>query len=307
MYYEDAFQIGKNKKIGAGYPCPYPFSRLYMSPNRSLSLKFCEFHTSPVVIENYENLGVDELQDLFNKNVHLLDVRRKFEERRYLEAGCHEACEWMSRFRQGGGAYGSEAFLKEDYRNKDGAFDLKSIYLVTGSDCNIRCRYCMDAEKYSIEFGTCNAKYTNFIIDYIHDGGKVLQTGGEPFLPRFGLVSKLKNLAKKKNNKGSIDIFTNGMLITEEVCEHILAAPVGLVGFSIDTCRSELFNYIRRGADFDTVLANANLLLKKRDVANKKLPKIVILCAVMRSTALHFEKTVSFFISNGFCIKPNIT
>jgi lipopolysaccharide biosynthesis glycosyltransferase/sulfatase maturation enzyme AslB (radical SAM superfamily) len=277
-----------------------------MNPNKSLSLKFCEFHTDPVVIENYEGLGAEELQDLFNKNVHLSEVRRKFEERRYLEAGCHAACEWMSRFRQGGGAYGGEAFLREDYRNEDGTFDLQSIYLVTGSDCNIRCRYCMDTEKYDIGFGTCNVKYTNFIVDYIHGGGKVLQTGGEPFLPRFGLMNKLKSLAERENNKGSIDIFTNGMLLTEEVCEHILAAPVGLVGFSMDTCRPELFNHIRRGADFDTVLANAKTLLKKRDAANKKLPKIVILCAVMRSTALHLEETADFFISNGFCIKPNI-
>jgi lipopolysaccharide biosynthesis glycosyltransferase/sulfatase maturation enzyme AslB (radical SAM superfamily) len=284
-----------------GYPCPNPFSQLYLVPRKFLDIRFCPHHAPLASIENYEKINMHDLLDFFNTNPKACDIRKKFTSGNFKAAGCHDGCECMSQFNVGG-----NNFAQEDYINLDGKYQIKTINLSMGPDCNIRCRYCMDPQNFEIDFNSCKVEFGNFIVDFVHNGGHLLFTGGETFLPKWRFVDKLKKLIELGDNKGTIEVFTNATLITEELCDIILRAPFKRFGISMDTSRPELFNYIRKGSDFNQVLKNAKMLLQKKIARNQKYPDIDILSAMSRSTAPHLEETVDFFIGNGFNVSLNI-
>lgn len=283
------------------YPCANPFSQLYLIPRDKLYVRFCPFHSTMVEIEDYENIGYDELCNIFSSNENVVDIREKFIRGDLKGAGCPDGCECMAAF-----YVGKSGFKVEDYKDSKGNFIFNKANLSLGPDCNIRCRYCLDTENFEVDFGTCKSKFADFIVPFVHNGGRLLLTGGETFLPKWGFVDKLKQLAKFNDNKGSIEVFTNATLFDEDVCNAILAAPVSFVGISMDTSRPGLFNYIRRGSSFEQVFENAKSLLEKRNALGRTIPKIRILCAVLRSTAEHLEETVDFYLNEGFELSLNI-
>lgn len=125
-------------------------------------------------------------------------------------------------------------------------------------------------------------------------------------MPKWGFVDKLKELVSLGDNKGEIEVFTNATLLDDDTCETILNAPVTFVGISMDTCRPELFDYIRRGSTFEQVFSNAKRLLYKRNGRGQDKTHIRILCAVLKSTAEHLEETVDFYLNEGFELSLNI-
>jgi sulfatase maturation enzyme AslB (radical SAM superfamily) len=266
-------------------------------PRDKLYLRYCPIHKNMLALDNYENIGYGELCKIFNEDPTVLDIREKFLNGDFHGAGCSEACNFMAAFR-----VGETSYSIDDDENAGGWRPLKKAYLSLGPDCNIRCRYCLDTDNFEVDFGSCKPKFADFIVPFVHNGGHLLLTGGETFLPKWGLVDKLKELARLGDNKGSIEIYTNATLLDEEVCGAVLTAPVSFVGISMDTSRPELFNHIRRGSDFAHVLGNAKQLLDKRNEKGLALPQIKILCAVMKSTAEHLEETIDFYLNEGFDI-----
>lgn len=245
------------------YPCENPFTQMYLIPRDKLYIRFCPFHSELIAIEDYENIGYGELKEIFNTNEEFIRVRKKFLDGDFKGAGCPDGCECMSAFN-----IGRKEYRVEDYKDANREFKFTKANLTLGPDCNIRCRYCLDTDNFEVDFGSCKSKFADFIVPFVHDGGKLILTGGETFLPKWGFVDKLKKLAEYGDNKGGITVFTNGTLLDEEACEAILSAPVDMVGISMDTCKPELFNYIRRGADFEKVFTNAKRLLNKRNELN---------------------------------------
>lgn len=283
------------------YPCANPFSQLYLIPRDKLYIRFCPFHSTMAAIEDYENIGYEELCDLFHNNENAINIRQKFLRGDFKGAGCPDSCECMGAFH-----VGASGIKAEDFQNHDGGFDFSKANLSLGPDCNIRCRYCLDTDNFEVDFGSCKPGFADFIVPFVHNGGQLLFTGGETFLPKWGFVKKLKELAALGENKGNIEVFTNATFLDDDACDAILAAPVGFVGISMDTSRPELFNYIRRGSTFDQVFENAKRLLNKRNLQGKTAPHIRILCAVLKSTALHLEETVDFYLNEGFDLSLNI-
>lgn len=287
-----------NKKV---YPCANPFSQLYLIPRDKLYVRFCPFHPTLIEIEDYENLGYEDLCEIFNHNEEAIEIRQRFLNGDFKGAGCPDSCECMAAFH-----VGSSGVRAEDYYDDKKEYAFSKANLSLGPDCNIRCRYCLDDENFEVDFGSCKPKFADFIVSFVHNGGHLLLTGGETFLPKWGLVDKLKQLAQLGHNKGGIEVFTNATLLDEDACNAILAAPVDFVGISMDTSRPELFEYIRRGSTFSQVYANAKRLLSKRNQSGKLSPHIRILCAVLKSTAEHLEETVDFYLNEGFDLSLNI-
>lgn len=283
------------------YPCANPFSQLYLIPRDKLYIRFCPFHATLVAVENYEGLGYEGLDDIFCNNENVKNIRQKFLSGDFKGAGCPDSCECMAAFQ-----VGAEGVAVEDYQNCEGEFTFRKANLSLGPDCNIRCRYCLDTDNFEVDFNSCRPKIADFIVPFVHNGGSLLLTGGETFLPKWGFVEKLKELAELGNNKGGIEVYTNGTLLDNETCDVILAAPIDFIGISMDTCRPELFNYIRRGSTFENVFNNAKRLLNKRNEKGLSTPNIRILCAVMKSTAEHLEETVDFYLNAGFNMSLNI-
>jgi hypothetical protein len=63
----------------------------------------------------------------------------------------------------------------------------------------------------------------------------------------------------------SLNINTNGMLMTPEIADRILDSPARLVVIGIDGFRKESYEALRKGGDRDTVYANVEYLLAARD------------------------------------------
>ena len=278
------------------YPCTDPFSKLFMIPRDRLYLRFCCDQPDLLAIEDYSNISLNDLNDIFNSNSKIKAVRQKFLSGAFKDAGCPDNCLLMSRFRIGAAAYTHTGF------DSCGEYTVRRVEINLGPDCNIRCRYCMDTVNFNVNFGLCRPEIAEFIVPFVHNGGEIFLTGGETLLPKWGLVEKFRRLADLNDNKGTIRIITNGMLLNEEACNAILNAPVSWVGISMDTCKPELYNYIRVGADFHQVLNNALRLLSMRNKTELETPEIAICCAVLKSTADHLEETVNFFLNLGFKI-----
>jgi len=295
---EEEIMLNINKRK---YPCANPFSQLYLIPRDKLYIRFCPFHATMAEVDDYEELGYEGLEDIFRNNENVQNIRQKFLCGDFKGAGCPDSCEYMAAFR-----VREEGILAEDYLNCEGNFTFKKANLSLGPDCNIRCRYCLDTDNFEVDFGSCRPKFADFIVPFVHGGGRLLLTGGETFLPKWGLVEKLNELAGMGDNKGGIEVYTNGTLLDEAACDAVLASPVSFVGISMDTSRPELFNYIRRGSTFEQVYTNAKRLLKKRNQLGRKTPHIAILCAVLKSTAEYLEETADFFLNDGFGLSLNI-
>lgn len=283
------------------YPCANPFSQLYLIPRDKLYIRFCPFHSTMAEVENYANIGYEELCDIFNNNEKAIAIRQKFLNGDFKGAGCPDSCECMGAFH-----VGMTGVRAAEFQDTEGKFIFNKANLSLGPDCNIRCRYCLDTDNFEVDFGSCSPKFADFIVPFVHNGGQLLLTGGETFLPKWRFVDKLRKLADLGNNKGFIDVFTNATLLDEETCDAILAAPINSVGISMDTFQPELFEFIRRGSKFNHVFGNAKRLLKKRNEQGRKLPYIRILCAVLKSTAGHLEETVDFYLKEGFDLSLNI-
>lgn len=283
------------------YPCPNPFSQLYLIPRNKLYIRFCPFHSDMLQIEDYENLSYADLNTLFSSSPEINAVRDKFLAGDFAGAGCPDGCEFMAAYRMG-----KEGYSPSDYQDESGRFVFRKANLSLGPDCNIRCRYCLDTDNFEVDFNSCKAKFADFIVPFVHEGGILLLTGGETMLPKWGFVKKLQQLGQLQNNKGSVEFFTNATLLDEKACEAILDAPVEFVGISMDTYKPELFDYIRRGSKFENVLQNAKRLLDMRNARGMDKPEIRILCAVSKLTADHLEQTVDFYLNQGFDMSLNI-
>ena len=283
-------------------PCPFPFSQLYMIPREQLYLSFCSYHPG-VAVQNqadYYRDGTEKLQEFFLTDDELARRRKKFLAGDYHGAGCSPDCYWLNQWKTTGIGHDPD-----DYRDVVGEFKLSRLWLSVGPDCNITCRYCLEPKEFIIDYNTCDATAMNAARDLIAQGGSVLLTGGEPFLPKFRLVPVLEELSRMDNVSGWFEIHTNGMYLKPEVRDLVLRAPVKTINVSMDTMRKELFEYLRRGAKFDLIWGNVRALREERDSRQLTRPSIVILCAVMKSTADHIIETAETAVKEGLGISFN--
>ncbi len=135
------------------------------------------------------------------------------------------------------------------------------VTIETTRYCNLTCRMCMpyldgitvtgphlDPEKFQA--------YARQIFPFV----KLFQpsVSGEPLMSK-GLPEMIE-LAREWGVK--LDIVTNGSLLTERLIE-LLVPVVGRMTFSIDGATAEVFEHIRRGADFEKVVRNMRAFIAK--------------------------------------------
>ena len=289
--------IDKNRE----YPCACPFSQLYLVPREKLDVRFCCYHAPLALLDNYETMTIEDFKIFLNTNPDAIRVRDAFLSGDYEKAGCSDGCFFLNEYKTT-----KKGFVLKDYLNKKDEYSFTKMWLTAGPDCNLSCRYCLDYKNFEINTNSCNPKFLDIIVDFVHDGGDLVYTGGEPFLLKWNFKQHLKQLSEMSSNKGQIHLHTNATYLDEETCNLILRAPFESVGISMDTYKPELFNYIRRGSDFNQVFTNAKRLLNLRNSMGRNTPNIIILCAVLKSTATHLHETIDFFCSQGFQINLNV-
>jgi len=92
-------------------------------------------------------------------------------------------------------------------------------------------------------------------------------------------------LEEVKQHGASVHICTNGMLVTREVAERLVALELDILTFSLDAATPELFREIRRGGDLDRVMRNIRTLNEiKRRVRRDGSPVLgITFCAMKRN------------------------
>jgi sulfatase maturation enzyme AslB (radical SAM superfamily)/Tfp pilus assembly protein PilF len=284
------------------YPCPAPFSQLYVVPRGHLDVRFCSYHP-PVIVPDpagvYER-GIEAFDSLLNSDPQFLERRARYLAGDCKGAGCSENCIWYNRWKTTG-----KGFKLGDYLGADGRFKLGKIWLSMGPDCNVTCRYCLEPSEFKMDFNTCDPAIMNMARDFVRRGGELLLTGGETFLPKWGFARILEELVNWGDATGSINLHTNGTYLNEKNRDLLLRGPVHAVGISMDTLRKDLYEYLRRGTRFETVWHNATSLVRERNQRGLKSPHIVLLCAVLKSTAPHLVETVDRAVKAGLGISLN--
>jgi sulfatase maturation enzyme AslB (radical SAM superfamily) len=284
------------------YPCPFPFSQFYMIPRRQLDLRFCSYHSHVLMPDQKAVLdeGLPALGRIMNTHPELQRRRSSFMAGDFEGAGCSPSCYWLNKFRTTGAGY-----KLSDYQLPDGSFAVKHLWLTVGPDCNITCRYCLEPSQFEIDYKTCDPRVMDLCRDFIRQGGEVLLTGGEPFLPRFRLLEILRQLIEWGDAKGRLQFHTNATYLNPEAREIVLRAPVFCANISMDTLRPQLFEFLRRGAKFHTVWDNVRALRRERDALGRRDPNIMILCAVMKANCDHIRETVDGVVAEGLGISLN--
>ncbi len=157
--------------------------------------------------------------------------------------------------------------------------------------CNIKCPFCprqtFDAE--TIQSGMMKAEHYEPVIPHLEVSQRTGLYGlGEPFLNKnfFDFLGE----AKKRGTYCMTS--THGMSLTDEKIEEVLSSGLDELCVSMDGATPRTFNYLRSGADFDTVVANVSKLLRLRNERGLKKPRVHIACAISKYNVWELKKMV---------------
>lgn len=123
---------------------------------------------------------------------------------------------------------------------------------------------------------------------------------GEPLLEPQRLITMIKY--GKSVGLTSINLNTNGMLLTPELAAPIIETGVDCVVFGIDGFTAETFEKIRVEAKRDVVYAHAEHLLKTRKKYGEK-PEIQVQFIEMQENRHEFEEFKDYWLARGATIK----
>ncbi len=165
----------------------------------------------------------------------------------------------------------------------------RHLLIETTTRCNLRCRQCARlVDKYALADMEMETFYRLRPL-FPHLREVALYGHGETFLYKhfFEMLEELK--------KHDIFVYvtTNGTLLTEETAERFVVLKLDRLSFSLDAATPELFNDIRRGADFEAIIENIRRLnaLKKR-LHRDNAPVLSIMYCAMKSTIQELPKLV---------------
>ncbi len=163
------------------------------------------------------------------------------------------------------------------------------VLIETTTRCNLRCKQCAHViGKYDFADMTLET-FAKLRPLFPHLRQAALYGHGETFLYKHFF----EMLAELKRYPVSVYVTTNGTLLTEAVSERLVELGLDKLAVSLDAATPALFNEIRRGADFDSVIQNIRMLnaIKKRKHQDDK-PILSIMYCAMKSNIQELPKLV---------------
>jgi MoaA/NifB/PqqE/SkfB family radical SAM enzyme len=92
---------------------------------------------------------------------------------------------------------------------------------------------------------------------------------------------------------------TNGMLLTEKVVTSAIGARLSEIIFSVDGAQAETYEYIRRGAKWERLLAHLDLLRSAKAAAHSVLPTARINFTCMARNVMEMPALVQMAADHG--------
>jgi short-subunit dehydrogenase/MoaA/NifB/PqqE/SkfB family radical SAM enzyme len=154
--------------------------------------------------------------------------------------------------------------------------------------CNLNCIMCpwKDERKQSFKAGDMPEEIWEALRPYLPETASVDFTGGgEPLLH-----PKLADWIREANAAGCRTGFlTNGLILTRERSLQFIQAGIDWIGFSLDGATAEVYERIRKGADFKSLCNN---IATVSDLRTGKKPVIIINYVMMPDNLCDLEKVV---------------
>ena len=123
---------------------------------------------------------------------------------------------------------------------------------------------------------------------------------GEPLLAPALLLDMI--VYAKSVGLTSMNLNTNGMLLTEDIADRLLDSSLDLVVFGIDGLSRETYERIRRGGDRDRVYANVERMLEQRQ-RRAGGPTIMVQFIEMDENASERAAFVKYWHERGAIVK----
>jgi len=175
-----------------------------------------------------------------------------------------------------------EKHVRKQIRNLQQRFRPSIIYIETTNACNANCVMCIRKEMTRpVGFMGMNL-YRKIIDECARWNIKEvrLHNVGEPLLDRL-LVEKITYAKKKQIPK--VVFYTNGSLLTPELCKEIILAGIDKVYISFDAANKSTYEAIRKGLKFEQVCNGIESLLDVRNRMNLGYPEVHIAYTCMES------------------------
>ena len=159
-----------------------------------------------------------------------------------------------------------------------------TVLVDVSNRCNIRCRMCY------FSFDSVFHRRSEFLTpsDFRTVASRLfpnahtvyLSAGSEPMTsPHFPEILQIASGYDIQDLK----FLSNGLLMTEEIAEAILAAGVNQIHFSVDGACKETYEDIRVGGRFDVLLKNIRYLSKRKRELGTSKPILQFNVTLMRS------------------------
>lgn len=166
---------------------------------------------------------------------------------------------------------------------------LKAIIDVSNK-CNLRCRMChfsfdsVFRQPAAHMTPSMFARIAESVLPHAHT--LILSAGNEPLVSPYFI--EILRIAAEYAVPDMLFI-TNAQLLTPRVAEAVIEAGVTQVQISADGATKQTYEYIRRGARFETLLSNLEYLTKRKRELGLCLPRLQFNVVLMRSNLEELE------------------
>lgn len=166
----------------------------------------------------------------------------------------------------------------------------RELEVTVTTKCNLRCIMCDIHELPDYTIDNITYKYIKKLLPYLEN---IVWKGGEVFL--YDKFHELIRFASKYNVRQTI--ITNGLFLAEEYVKLIAEYKVELV-ISIDSADKKTYEEIRKGADFNRLINNLEIL-KKHHIQNNSF-KYKMIAVIMSVNYKQIEEIINFAILYNF-------
>jgi len=145
------------------------------------------------------------------------------------------------------------------------------------ASCNLRCPMCPISAESAKNKGKSTwfdfELYQEIILDGVQHGLKAVKLN---YLNEPLINTNLIEFIKFAKDSGVVDIYlsTNGTLLTEKTITNLIASGLTRIQISIDAFSSDVYDAVRPGGDYQTVVDNVNILLDIKKKTKSPTPLV---------------------------------
>ena len=171
----------------------------------------------------------------------------------------------------------------EQVRKGSEILETGPLYINTGDSdiCNLKCIMCLNVKPpFRLTRHRSSEIFNSLLVHMLPTASELTLTGnGDPFARKEVLNFLLNHKISENYPNLRIELFTNGMLLTETMWDKIKHNRFSSINVSIDAATKETYEYVRRNGKWDILFNNLRLigdLRKQRHFSNFIINFVVI-------------------------------